>query len=215
MNHTKEIKQTKRKQKIENIIDDYFDLVRFFELATSNKKYDNGLNFHEIGNEILLGYKGVFELNGLMVIGPVEHKTNIRFKNMYDFASHRNAIDINFDSEDLIFTGYVYKLNTPQIKIGNRSAYSKSTNYMQKTVEYRGQNCYLPTSGMCFIKCNKYFTKMDFTQEFRDCIRKEKYRSGEMTSARIQPPVENIISTLVFLMERDLILETLLNELKH
>ena len=29
---------------------------------------------------------GEFELNGLMLIGPVEHKTNIRFKNMDDFV---------------------------------------------------------------------------------------------------------------------------------
>ena len=84
------------------------------ESATTDKIYVTGLNLHEIKNESLLEYKGGFELNGSMVIGPIEHKTNIRFKNLDDFESYINAIDIDYDTEDVIFTGYVYELNTPQ-----------------------------------------------------------------------------------------------------
>ena len=80
-----------------------------------------------------------------MIIGPVEHKTNIRFKNMDDFERYINAIDIDYDSEGVTFTGYLYKLDTPQFKVVERSAYGKGTNYMQKFVEYHGQNCYIPT----------------------------------------------------------------------
>ena len=54
------------------------DLGRFFELATCNKIFLNGLSLHEIKNEILLDYKGDFELNGSTVIGPVERKTNLK-----------------------------------------------------------------------------------------------------------------------------------------
>ena len=117
----REIKRNERKQKRENMIDD-FDLGRFFELATSNKKYVNSLNLHEIKNEVLQDYTGDFELNGLMIIESVEHKTNITFKNMDDFESYINAIHIDYDSEDVTFTGYVYKLNTPQLKVVKRSA---------------------------------------------------------------------------------------------
>ena len=42
-----------------------------------------------------------------MFIWPVENKTNIRFRNMDDFESYKNAIDIDYDSEDVTFTGYV------------------------------------------------------------------------------------------------------------
>ena len=42
-----------------------------------------------------------------MNIEPIEHKTNIRFKNMNDFENHKNAKDIDYDSEDVTFTGYV------------------------------------------------------------------------------------------------------------
>ena len=67
--------------KRENIVED-IDLGRFFELATRSKKYVNNLNLHEIKNEILQDYTDDFELNGKLIIGVVEHKTIIRFKNM-------------------------------------------------------------------------------------------------------------------------------------
>ena len=44
-----------------------------------------------------------------MNIGFVERKTNIGFKNMNDSESYVNAIDFDYDDEDVIFTGYVYK----------------------------------------------------------------------------------------------------------
>ena len=111
----------------------------------------------------------------------------MRFKNMDDFESYITAIDIDYDSEDVTFTGYVCKLNTPEFKVVKRSAYGKGTNYMQETVEYRGQNCSTPTSGMCYIKCINYFTKKDSTEEFSTFIRSQQKRSNVMTSARIQP----------------------------
>ena len=149
----REKKQNERRQERENSAEEDIDLGRCFELATSNKIYINNLNLHEIKNEILHDYTGDFELNGKMIIGPVEHKTNIRFKNMDDFERYINAIDIDYDSEDVIFTGYDYKLDTPQFNVVKRSAFGKGTNYMQEVVEYHGQNCYIPSSGMCFIKC--------------------------------------------------------------
>ena len=58
------------------------DLGRFFGLATNDKIYVNSLNLLEIKNEILQDYTGDFELNGIVIIGYFEHKTNIRFKAM-------------------------------------------------------------------------------------------------------------------------------------
>ena len=166
-------KQNERRQKRENMVEEDIDLGRFFELATSNKIYVNNLNLHEIKNGILQGYTGDFELNGKMIIGPIKHKTNIRFKNMDDFEKYINTIGVDYDSEDVTFTGYVYKLNTPHFKVVKRSAYGRGTKYMQEIVEYHGQNCYIPTSGMCFIKCINYFTKIDYTEEFLTFIRSE------------------------------------------
>ena len=61
---------------------------------------------------------------------------------MDGFESYKNAINIEYDSEDVTFTGYIHILNTPQLKVVKISAYGKGTNYMQKIVEYHGRNCY-------------------------------------------------------------------------
>ena len=82
---------------------------------------------------------------------------------------------------------YVYKLDTTQFKNVKRSADCKRTNHMQEIVEYHGKNCYIPTSGMCFIKFINQFTKKDYTEEFLPFIRTEQRRFNVMTSARIQP----------------------------
>ena len=58
---------------------------------------------------------------------------------------------------------------------------------MQEIVEYDGRNCYIPSSGMCFIKCIIYYTKKDYKEEFLTFIRTEQRRSNVVTSARIQP----------------------------
>ena len=123
-----------------------------------------------------------------MLVGEIEQKTNIRFKNVDDFESYINAIDNSgYDSEDVIFTGWLYKLNTSEFKKVNRSQYGRGTDFKQDIVEYIGNNCYIPTSGNCFIKCNNYFTKRDYTEEFLPFIRTEQRRSNVMASARIQP----------------------------
>ena len=104
----REIKRNERRQKRENIAEEDIDLSRFFELATTDRQYINGLNLHEIKNDILEDYTGDFELIGSMLVGEIEQKTNIRFKNIDDFESYINAIDSGgYDSEDVIFTGWL------------------------------------------------------------------------------------------------------------
>ena len=107
-------------------------LGRFFELATSKKIFVFSLNSHEIKKETLQDCTGSFELNGLMNIGPIEHKTNIRFQSMDDFERYIKEIDVDYESEDVTFTGCVYKLDTPQFKVVRRSAHAKGTNNMQE-----------------------------------------------------------------------------------
>ena len=75
-----------------------------------------------------------------MVFGPVKHETNIRYQNMDDFENYISAKDIDYDSVDVILSGYVYKLYTPQFNVAKRSTYAKGTIYMQKIVKHPGQN---------------------------------------------------------------------------
>ena len=88
-----------------------------------------------------------------MIIAPNEYETNAGFKKMDSFEKNINKIDVDYDIEDATFTGYLFKTNTLQFNVVRRSAYGKGTSY-------------IPTSGMCFIKCINYFTKKDYTKDF-------------------------------------------------
>ena len=63
------------------------DLGSFFEFATTNKGYVNGLNLNEIKIEILEDCTGDFELIGSMMIGEIDQKTNSSLQNVDDFET--------------------------------------------------------------------------------------------------------------------------------
>ena len=142
---------------------------------------------HEIKNEILLDYNGEFEMVGNLKVGDQIRQTNIRFRNISDYEAYINAIDVDYDSEDSIFNGYIYKINTPQFNKVNRSQYGNGCDFKHEIIKYRGNNCFIPTKGYCFIKCVNFITKSDYKEQYLEFIRNEQRRSNIMTKARIQP----------------------------
>ena len=144
-------------------------------------------NLHEIKEEILQDCIGTFEMVGNLKIGDQIRQTHVRFRNMDDFEAYINSIDQDYDSDDSIFNGYIYKINTPQFKKVNRSQYGNGCSFDKIIIEYRGNNCFIPTKGYCFVKCINFLTGQDYKDKYLDFIRNEKRRSNFMTKARIQP----------------------------
>ena len=157
------------------------------ELKELNKIQVVNKNLHEIKQEILIDYVGVFEMVGNMKVGDQIRQTHIRFRNVDDFEAYINSIDQDYDSEDAIFNGYIYKIDTPQFKKVNRSQYGNGCSFDKIIVEYRGNNCFIPTKGYCFVECINFLTGQDYKEQYLDFIRNEKRRSNIMTKARIQP----------------------------
>ena len=141
---------------------------------------------HEMKNENLLDYVGAFENVGILKVGDQIRQTNIRFRNMDDFEAYINSIDEDYDAEDAIFNGHYYKINTQQFNKVNRSQYGNGCDFKHEIIEYRGNSCFIPTKGYCFIKCVIFLTGEDYKQQYLDFIRNEKGRSNIMTKARIQ-----------------------------
>ena len=162
------------------------------ELKELNKIQVVNKNLHEIKQEILEDYNGEFEMVGNLKVGDQIRQTHIRFRNMDDFESYINSIDEGYDTDDCIFNGYIYKIDTPQFNKVNRSQYGNGCSFDKLIVEYRGKNCYIPTKGYCFVKCINYLTGQDYKQEYLDFIRNEKRRSNIMTMARIQPCLKKL-----------------------
>ena len=74
-----------------------------------------------------------------MLIGEIDQKTIFRFKNVADYETFVNAIDVDYDSEDVIFTGWDNKLNTPQFNIVKRSGYGERTKETKFSRSFRYQ----------------------------------------------------------------------------
>ena len=69
----------------------------------------------------------------------------------------------------------------------NRSQYGNGCDFKHEIIEYRGNNCFIPTKVYCFVKCVNFLRGEDYKQQYLDFIRSEERRSNIMTKARIQP----------------------------
>ena len=161
-------------------------------LKELNKIQGIDKNLHQIKNEILLDYVGAFEMVRNLKVGDQIRQTIIRFKNIDDYEAYINAVDEGYDAEDAIFNGHIYKINTPQLKKVNRSQYGNGCDFKHEIIGYRGNNCFIPTKGYCFVKCNNFLTGQDYKQKYLNFIRNEKRRTNIMTMARIQPCVRKL-----------------------
>ena len=144
-------------------------------------------NLHEIKHQNLLDYVGEFEMDGSLKVGDHIRDTRVRFRNFNDYEAYINKIDQDYESGDAIFNGCFYKLDTPQFNKVNRSQYGNGCDFKHEIFEYRGNNCFIPTKGYCFIKCVNFLTRQDYKQQYLDFLRSEQRRSNIMTKARIQP----------------------------
>ena len=142
---------------------------------------------HEIKNELLGNYDGVFEMIVKLSVGDQFRQTHIRFRSFTDYENYINAIDEGYEAEDAIFKGFFYKINTLQFNLVNRSQYGIGCDFKHEIIEYRGNNCYTPTKVYCFVKCNKFLNDEDYKPQYLDFIRKEKRRSNILNMARSQP----------------------------
>ena len=142
---------------------------------------------HEIKNEILQDYDGTFEMVGNLKVGDQIRQSHVRFRNLNDFEAYINSIEEGYDSEDAIFNGYIYKIDTPHFNKVKRSQYGNGCDFKHEVIEYRGNNCFIPTKGYCFIKCINFLTGQDYKDKYLEFIGNEKRRSNIMTKARIQP----------------------------
>ena len=64
---------------------------------------------HEIKQEKLLDFGREFEMVGRLHIGDQIRTTHIRFRKIADYESYINAMHQDYESEDVIFNGYIYK----------------------------------------------------------------------------------------------------------
>ena len=103
------------KKRSDNNDDEEIDVDRFFEIAETNRSNIEGLNVFEIRDELMNGNCD-FGLVGNLTKNGIKEKTNLHFKNMNDFESYFEKIDLKNDGEDVVFEGHTFQLTQPDFK---------------------------------------------------------------------------------------------------
>ena len=134
-------------------------------------------NLPEIINEILVDYESEFEMVGREKIADQSHESHIRFRKLDDYEAYIDAIDQDYESEDAISNGYIYKIITPQFNLVNTSKNGNACDFKHKFIEYRDKNCFIPTKAYCLVKCINFITGEDCKQQYLDF-----FRNGKQTS---------------------------------
>ena len=102
---------------------------------------------------------------GRIKIADRIRQPHIRFRNIDYYGSYINAFDQDYESEDAIFNGYIYKINTPQLNLVNRSHNGSGCDFKHEIIECQGTNCFIPTKGYCFVKCINFIKGEDYTEQ--------------------------------------------------
>ena len=84
-------------------------------------------------------------MDGDLKVGDQIRRTVKRFIFMDNFEAYINSADQHYDSQDTIFNGYIYKLDTPHFNKIKRSEYGNSCDFKHEIMDYQGNNCFIPT----------------------------------------------------------------------
>ena len=81
--------------------------------------------------------------------------------NITDYEAYINSISEGYDAEVNILNGYIYKINTPQFNLVNRSQYGNGCDFKHENIENQGDNCFIPTKRYCFVICINFIAGDD------------------------------------------------------
>ena len=116
---------------------------------------------HEFNNELLRDFGGNFKMIGKLSVGDQIREIHIRSRNILYYERYNSAIDEGCDAEDSIFTGHIYTFSTPEFNVVSRSRYANGCHFKHQIIDYKGNNCYIPSEVYCFIECINYLTESD------------------------------------------------------
>ena len=111
---------------------------------------------------------------GKLKIGDQIRQIHVRFTNVTDYEADIGPFDQDYESDDTIFNGYIYKIVFPQFNLVNRSQYVSGCNFKHEITEHQGRNCFTPTKRYCLVKCINFLTGGDYKQQNLDFIRNKK-----------------------------------------
>ena len=126
-----------------------------------------------------------FFTNGYFSLGDEEEIDTERF--FQDSIELAKFIEKNLDKYDdhpsINYTGNIYRYfrNFKQVY---RSEHGRGADEVNNILECEGDNFFIPTGNRCFLKCNNYNFRKDFSMEYYEFIQSYKRRRNVMSRRR-------------------------------
>ena len=169
------------KQKEENEI----DLGLFLELAEENKIIYNQTPVNTRIEDMEKMKNGYFTNGYFSLSDDGEIDTNRFFKDSNELAEFIDKILDKYDDHPSVYyTGNIYRYFR-NFKRVTRSEHGRGANEFNNILEYKGENCYIPSGNGCFLKCINYIFEKDFSTDYFEFIQSYKRRTNVMTRCRI------------------------------
>ena len=84
-------------------------------------------------------------------IETVIQKTPKPFNNLGDYKDYKDQLQIKYDGDHLVFTGFLTEFYNPPSDETTRSEYGNGSDFLIEIKEYQGEKCFVPTRRKCFL----------------------------------------------------------------
>ena len=160
-------------------------LGSFFEESEGNKIVYNQVPVNTL-IEDKEKLKGDFSTNGCFTIGDGKEIDTTRFfKDSNELAKFLDKmLDKYDDHPSIYYTGHFYRVFRIFKRV-LRPERGRGADELNNILEYEGENCYLPKGNACFLNCNNYVFKKDFSMECFEFIKSYRTRTNAMTRCRV------------------------------
>ena len=125
-------------------------------MDTTEKLFET-LNNFEI-RELIKPKTTNFLLTCTLRIGTVNKKTCMVFENIEAYNAHIDQIQLKYDGDDEVFTGYLIKFYDPPFEKISRESLVKDTIVFKKLKDMKEKNSSIPTKNY-FAKCVRVWTR--------------------------------------------------------
>ena len=140
--------------------------------------------FEYFSKKTLKKYKTTnFLLTGTLKIGTAIKKISMPFKVIEAYNTYKDQIQLMYDGDDVLFTGYLIEFNGLPFQKVKRFVYDKGSGFLKKKNE---GNCLIPAKRIVFqmFWC---FNRKAFKYVFFEIINGVIRRRTATTETRVKP----------------------------
>ena len=103
-------------------------------------------------------------------MGRLIEKTSLPFKDLEAYNTLKDQIQLKYDGEDVVFTGYLIEFHDLLFEKVKRSNFAKVSDFFYEIKEFNRINCFIPTKKNFLTNCFRFLTRKLLIEEFIEIL---------------------------------------------